>query len=86
MAVKEEIIEIKSAVFLKEYRLKLIFNDGKSKTVDFGNFLKNSRNPMTKKFLKKSNFQDYKIKYGDLVWGDYEMCFPIWDLYEGKIS
>jgi hypothetical protein len=86
MAVKEEIIEIKSAIYIKDYQLKLLFNDGKSRTVDFSDFLKNSHNPMTKKFLKKSLFQDYTIKYGDLVWGDYEMCFPIWDLYEGKIS
>lgn len=31
-------------------------------------------------FLKK-----FKIEFGDLVWGNYEMCFPIWDLYEGNI-
>lgn len=85
MAVKEEIIEVKSALYIKDYQIRLLFNDGKSKVVDFGNFLKHSLNPMTRKYLKKSNFQNYVIKYGDLVWGDYEMCFPIWDLYEGKI-
>ncbi len=85
MAVKEEIIEIISASYLKDYRIKLIFNDGKSRIVDFEIFLKNSLNPMIRKYLKKSNFQNYSIKYGDLVWGDYEMCFPIWDLYEGKL-
>ena len=25
------------------------------------------------------------IDYGDLVWGDYEMCFPLADLYDGGI-
>ncbi len=83
--MKEEIIEIKSASFLKDYQIRLSFNDGKSNVVDFGSFLKNSHNPMTRKYLKKSNFQDFSIKFGDLVWGDYEMCFPIWDLHEGKI-
>lgn len=85
MAVKEEIIEIKSANYLKDYQLRLLFNDGKSRIVDFEIFLKSSLNPMTRKYLKKSNFQNFSIKYGDLVWGDYEMCFPIWDLYEGKL-
>ena len=23
--------------------------------------------------------------YGDVIWNDYEMCFPIWDLHEGII-
>lgn len=85
MAVKEEIIEIKSANYLKDYQLRLLFNDGKSRIVDFEIFLKSSLNPMIRKYLKKSNFQNFSIKYGDLVWGDYEMCFPIWDLYEGKL-
>lgn len=85
MTAKEDIIEVKSALYIKDYQTRLLFNDGKSRVIDFGNFLKNSLNPMTRKFLKKSNFQNYGIKYGDLVWGDYEMCFPIWDLYEGKI-
>ncbi len=67
MAVKEEIIEVKSALYIKDYQIRLLFNDGKSKVVDFGNFLKNSLNPMTRKYLKKSNFQNYVIKYGDLV-------------------
>ncbi len=85
MAVKEEIIEIRSVEYLSDYQIKLLFNDGKRKVINFENFLKTSHNPMNRKYLKKSNFQNYSIKYGDLVWGDYEMCFPIWDLYEGKI-
>jgi len=24
-------------------------------------------------------------RYGDIVWNDYELCFPILDLYEGNI-
>jgi hypothetical protein len=25
------------------------------------------------------------LDYGDLMWGDYEMIFPIADLYRGEI-
>lgn len=85
MSVKEEIIEIKSADYVEDYKIKLVFNTGKSRTIDFGSFLKSSLNPMIRKYVKLSNFKNFSIKYGDLVWGDYEMCFPIWDLYEGKI-
>jgi hypothetical protein len=26
------------------------------------------------------------VEYGDLVWGDYELCFPVKDLYANQIS
>lgn len=40
---------------------------------------------MTKKYMDKDKFKDFTIEYGDIVWNDYELCFPIWDLHEGKI-
>jgi len=40
---------------------------------------------MARKYLDKKLFRKFKIDYGDIIWNDYEMCFPIWDLYEGKI-
>ncbi len=40
---------------------------------------------MTRKYLDQKLFQKYTIQYGDIIWNDYEMCFPIWDLYEGNI-
>ena len=44
-----------------------------------------ARNPMTRKFLDINEFKKFKIEHGDLVWNDYEMCFPIIDLYEDNI-
>ncbi|MBZ0203982.1 MAG: DUF2442 domain-containing protein [Ignavibacteria bacterium] len=85
MAVKELILEIKSAQYIKDYQIRLVFNDGKNRVMDFGDFLNSSLNPMTRKYLKKPEFRNFEIRYGDLIWGDYEMCFPIWDLHEGKI-
>jgi hypothetical protein len=40
---------------------------------------------MARKYLDKKLFRDFKIEYGDIIWNDYEMCFPIGDLYEGKV-
>jgi hypothetical protein len=40
---------------------------------------------MTRKLLDLQLFKDFKIQYGDLIWNDFELCFPIWDLHEGKI-
>lgn len=78
-------ISIQKANYLGEYKIIFKFSDGVSKTIDFVNFLKKSKNPMTTKYLDKELFKSYSIEYGDIIWNDYEMCFPIWDLHEGTI-
>ena len=40
---------------------------------------------MIKKYLNPDEFKKFTIEYGDLTWNDYDLCFPIADLYEGKI-
>ncbi len=52
---------------------------------DFSEFLKNEKNPMNPKYLNKELSENFTIEYGDIVWNDYEMCFPIWNFHEGKI-
>ncbi len=75
------ILSIEEAKYKGKYKINLVFSDGVEKTIDFGEFLKNAKNPMTKKYLDKKLFQSYTIEYGDLIWNDYELCFPIWDLH-----
>ena len=41
---------------------------------------------MIRKYLDVELFQQFSLIYGDLVWHDYELCFPIADLYEGTID
>jgi hypothetical protein len=79
------VVLIDKAAYLNGYKIKFDFSDGVSQTIDFENFLKSAKNPMTKKYLDKDKFKNFSIEYGDIVWSDYEMCFPIWNLYEGKI-
>ena len=79
------IVSIQKADYLGKYRIYFQFSDGTEKTIDFGDFLKKAKNPMTKKYQDKQLFQSYSIEYGDIIWNDYEMCFPIWDLHEGQI-
>ena len=79
------VISIIRAEYTAEYRIKLTFSDGIEKEIDFGPFLRNAKNPMARKYLDKKLFRNFNIEYGDIIWNDYEMCFPIWDLYEGKI-
>ena len=79
------VISINKADYIGEYKIKFLFSDGIERMIDFANFLKNAKNPMTRKYLDKKLFKNYSIDYGDIIWNDYEMCFPIWDLHEGNI-
>jgi len=79
------VISIIKAEYMGDYSIRFSFSDGVEKVIDFYDFLKNARNTMTKKYLDKQLFKKYTIEYGDIIWNDYEMCFPIWDLHEGSI-
>jgi len=79
------VISIEKAEYIGDYKIRFSFSDGTERIIDFDSFLKNAKNPMTKKYLDKQLFEKYTIEYGNIIWNDYEMCFPIWDLHEGKI-
>jgi hypothetical protein len=79
------VISIIKAEYVGEYKIKFSFSDGVVRLIDFSDFLANARNPMTRKYLDKQLFAKFSIEYGDIIWNDYEMCFPIWDLHQGEI-
>lgn len=79
------VISIEKAEYKGDYKVYFLFSDGIEKIIDFHDFLQNAKNPMTKKYQDKNIFQSFTIEYGDISWNDFEMCFPIWDLHEGKI-
>jgi len=78
-------LAIIAAEYIKDYKIRLVFSGNEERVIDFEPFLKVSINPMTRKFLDMNAFKKFKIEYGDLIWNDYEMCFPIMDLYENNI-
>ena len=79
------VIAIEQAEYVEDYVLRLKFSDGKEAQVDFEPFLRQSLNPLIKKYLDKDVFKQFTVEYGDLYWNDYDLCFPIADLYEGRI-
>jgi Protein of unknown function (DUF2442) len=81
-----KVIDILSATHLRDYEIRLVFNDGTSQTVDFKPFLESAQHPDIRVFLEPAKFADYRIEYGELVWGDYDLCFPIMDLYTNRID
>ena len=83
--VKEKIIYIVNAKALGNYTIQIEFNDGVERFVNFFSFLTNSQHKSIKKYLNEELFNSFSIIDGNLIWQDYEMIFPLADLYEGKI-
>ena len=79
-------IQIEGAKHIGGHRLMIEFSDGKSQTVDFGHFLENALHPEIRKYLDPKQFRRFKIENGDLMWGDFDLIFPIKDLYENKLE
>lgn len=79
------VVDIEAVEYVDGYRLHLRFSDDKERIVDFEPFLSNSLNPMIRKYLNFDHFKEFTVADGDLSWNDYDLCFPIADLYEGRI-
>ncbi|WP_295437541.1 DUF2442 domain-containing protein [uncultured Thiodictyon sp.] len=76
-------INILSAEPDGDYRLRLRFDDGAIQTVDFLPFLSQSHHPDIRAFLDPGHLASFWLEYGELVWGDFALCFPAMDLYRG---
>ena len=81
----KSVLDIVEAKHRGNYRIQLTFLDGLNRVIDFGPFLRNSAHPDIRKYLDPQKFAGFTIESGDLVWSDYELCFPLGDLYEGNI-
>ncbi len=78
-------IFIKEAKYINGYKIYLKFNDDKEQLLDFEDFISTSIHPDIKKYQNKELFKHFTLQDGDLEWNDYELAFPIYDLYQGKI-
>lgn len=86
MISEEQVLRIKKVKHVGDYKLKLSFNDGNEQVVDFNFFLSSSLNPMIRKYLRREEFMKFELDEGDLEWNDYDLCFPIADLYENNVK
>lgn len=78
-------LEITEAEYVSGYKISLRFNDGTLRVVDFEPFLRKAGNPGLTQYRQLTKFRQFRLHYGDLMWGDYEMIFPIADLYRGEL-
>jgi hypothetical protein len=78
-------LEITEASYVAGDKPCLVLNDGKKRVMDFEPILRHARNPMITKYRQVRNFKRFHLHFGDLMWGDYDMIFPIADLHHGNI-
>jgi hypothetical protein len=79
-------LKIDSAKYLSDYVIRIRFSDGNEKLVDFKPFLSKSLHPSIRKYLDENKFSNFSLMNGNLNWNDYDLIFPISDLYNGKIE
>ena len=81
-----DLLKVDSAKYLSDYAIRIKFNDGIERLVDFKPFLSKSLHPSITKYLDENRFSNFSLTDGNLNWNDYDMIFPISDLYNGRIE
>ena len=79
-------LKIDSAKYLSDYAIRIRFSDGKERLVDFKPFLSKSLHPSIRKYLDENKFSNFSLTDGNLNWNDYDLIFPLSDLYNGQIG
>ncbi len=80
-----DLLEIKSAKYIGDFAIRIFFKDGVNRLLDFKPFLESSLHPSIRKYLDEEKFKKFDLIDGNLNWNDYDLIFPIDNLYEGKI-
>lgn len=87
MSLQEGVeLNVTEARWISGLILEVVFSDGGSRKIDFGPFLTEAAHPDIRKYFDTELFKEYSINYGNLVWGNYDLCFPIEDLYSGCLT
>ena len=81
-----DVINIKAAKHIGDYQIFLQFDDDSKQVINFKPFLSHSRHPDIREWLNLEKFSTFRLEYGELIWGDYDLCFPIADLYHNKLE
>jgi hypothetical protein len=84
--MNSSVINVVTAEQVGDCQIRLGFDDDAVQIVDFKPFLSRSQHPDIRSYLDAARFATFRIEYGELVWGDYELCFPVIDLYRNQLD
>ncbi|MBQ0007584.1 MAG: DUF2442 domain-containing protein [bacterium] len=80
-------IRVSSAKYIGNFSLRIFFNDGSQKELNFGDYIRSHPHPQYNKYLIEENFINFSIEMGNVVWGEnWDLIFPIEALYSGNLS
>lgn len=79
------VLAVAAAQLVGPYTLALTFATGEQRTVDFGPFLHQARHPAIRAYLDETRFRQFKLVQGNVNWNDYDLIFPVADLFSGSI-
>lgn len=80
------VVNISGAKLIAPFKIEVLFDDQHRQAIDIQPFLAHSRHPAIRAYLQPEVFASFEIRHGELVWGDYELCFPMADLYENNLE
>jgi len=76
------------AEYVGDYTLEIAFSDGHKNFVSLKDFLfrrANQNDPCVSKFADEECFKKFYIEDGNLNWDDFDMIFPLEDLYSKNV-
>ncbi|HSF52846.1 MAG TPA: DUF2442 domain-containing protein [Algoriphagus sp.] len=82
---EQDLLAIEEANYIGDFAIRLKFSNGHMTLVDFKPFLEVSTHPAIKKYLNEELFKNFQITDGNIDWDDFDLCFPIEDLYKNRI-
>ena len=81
-----KVVRIGQVEYVPPYKLRLQFDDGHESLVDFATFLSQSKHPAVQAYHDRKRFRKFTVEDGFLHWNNFDLVFPLADLYAGKIS
>lgn len=84
--VIKDALSIVCVEYLGGYRFAIDFDDGTKQDIDFNPFLINAQYLEIRALLGVGRFSAFQAKYGDLVWRDRALYFPIEDICRNRIA
>lgn len=79
-------LNVVDARWISGYQLEISFSDGFTRLINFEPFLRGSMHAEIRKYLDINRFKEFEIRFGNLVWNEYDLCFSIEHLYSGAIG
>lgn len=83
--IKYRPLFVDKATWIEKYKIYIVFNDGQNKLIDFESFLDKSLHPDITKYKDIKLFKSFNIVDGNLNWNDYDLIFPVTDLYNNSL-